>query len=461
MKRFCLCVAGLSFVFAVSAAGQAPAPANSARGCAVSALPQILQELDGQRMKQTVEKLVSFGTRHSLSDTESPTRGAGAARKWILEEMNRQAAESQGRMTAAFQTSKQKAARTGNAEVDMVNVVATIAGTNPQRVYVATGHYDSRNSTMSDTTGDAPGANDDASGVAVIMELARVLSRYPLNASLVFAALEGEEQGLLGARGLAQHAVAQKWDVEGMIDNDMVGNIEGQTGAMDNRTIRVFSANNSTSGDSDSRQFARYIREAVRRYLPQADAKLVYRLDRFGRGGDHRPFFEAGFPAVRFTELNESYIHQHQNVRVENGVQYGDLPQFVSADLMKLAAQMNAAALVSAACAPATPREVRFTGGNMTGNTTVTWAADNDPNVAGYEIVIRDTRADDWEKVIPAGMTRPYTLKSFSPDDVFVGVRAVGKDGTRSPVASPQEGTRLSAGQQLEPAPARSRGSNP
>ncbi len=458
MRRLCFFVAGFMFMLAVSAAGQAPAPAAAPGGCAVSALPQILQELDGQRMKQTVEKLVSFGTRHSLSDTESPTRGVGAARKWILEEMSRYAAESQGHMTAAFQTSKQRAARTSNAEVDMVNVVATVAGANPQRVYVATGHYDSRNSKSDDAAGDAPGANDDASGVAVIMELARVLSRYPLNSSLVFAALQGEEQGLLGARGLAQHAVAQKWDVEGMIDNDMVGNIEGQTGAIDNRTIRVFSANNSTSGDSSSRQFARYIREAVRRYLPQADAKLVYRLDRFGRGGDHRPFFESGFPAVRFTELNESYIHQHQNVRLENGIQYGDLPQFVSPELMKLAAQMNAAALVNAACAPATPREVRFVGGNMTGNTSVTWAADSDPNIAGYEIVIRDTRAEDWEKIIPVGTTRPYTLKSFSPDDVFVGMRAVGKDGTRSPVSSPQEGARLGASEQ---APARSRPANP
>jgi hypothetical protein len=251
--------------------------------------------------------------------------------------------------------------------------------------------------------------------------------------------LQGEEQGLLGARGLAQYAVAQKWDVEGMIDNDMVGSVEGQTGAMDNRTMRVFSANNRGSGDSTSRQWARYVRDGARRYLPEAEAMLVYRLDRFGRGGDHQAFFEAGFPAVRFTELNENYNRQHQNVRVENGIQYGDLAPFVSGELMKLAASMNAIALVSAACAPATPRDVRLSGGNTSGNTTVTWAADNDPGIAGYEILIRDTRADDWEKVIPAGVVRSYTIKNLSPDNVFIGVRAVGKDGTRSPANSPVE----------------------
>jgi len=435
-----VCLFAVVSLFTVALSGQTPAqaaPASpaSTSTCAVSALPQILQEIDGKRMMQTIEKLVSFGTRHSASDTTSPTRGAGAARKWILEEMNRYVEASNGRLTAAFQSSMQK---NRNQDMEMVNVVATLKGSEANRYYMTTGHYDTRNSGANDATGDAPGANDDASGVAVALELARVLSRYQFGGNLVFAALEGEEQGLLGAKGLSDYAKAQKWDLEGMINNDMVGNIEGQSGAIENRTLRIFSGNRG-SGDSSSRSWARYIRDGVRRYLPEANAMLVYRLDRFGRGGDHQPFFEAGFPAVRMVEVNENYNRQHQNPRVENGIEYGDLVKFVSVEYMRLAAQMNAIALVSAACAPATPAGVRVTNNQAPGNTTVSWAADNNPQIGGYEILIRDTRAEEWEKVVPAGPGRTYTLKSLTPDNIFIGVRAVGKDGTRSPVSTPSE----------------------
>ncbi len=399
----------------------------------------ITGQLDGARMKQTVEKLVSFGTRHTLSDTTSPTRGIGAARKWIFDEMTRIAAASGGRMTVAYQSSMQKSVRTKNEPVEMINVVATIRGTtDPDRIYIATGHYDSINSDNSNATLDAPGADDDASGVAVILELARVLSQHPLEATVMLAAVQGEEQGLLGSRGLAEEAVAKKWNVEGMITNDIVGGAVGGEGDVDNHTVRIFSANPKGAGEGSARHWARFVRDGARVWLPHVNARLIYRLDRFGRGGDHTPFFEKGFPAIRFSEANEDYKHEHQTVRVENGVQYGDLPQFVSPDYMRVVASVNAVALVTAACAPAAPRNVKASGA-VTNDTTLSWDMGTDADLAGYEIVVRETTSDDWEKVIPAGKVSRYTLKDFTIDNVFMGVRAIDRDGNRSPVRTPEE----------------------
>ncbi len=399
----------------------------------------ITGQLDGARMKQTVEKLVSFGTRHTLSDTASPTRGIGAARKWIFDEMTRIAAASNGRMTVAYQSSMQKSVRTKNEPAEMINVVATIRGTSdPDRIYIATGHYDSINSDVMNATLDAPGADDDASGVAVIMELARVLSQHPLEATVMLVAVQGEEQGLLGSRGLAEEAVAKKWNVEGMITNDIVGGATGGEGDIDNHTVRIFSANPKGAGEGSARHWARFVRDGARVWLPHVNARLIYRLDRFGRGGDHTPFFEKGFPAIRFSEANEDYKHEHQTVRVENGVQYGDLPQFVSPDYMRVVASVNAVALVTAACAPAAPRNVKASGA-VTNDTTLSWDLGTDADLAGYEIVVRETTSDDWEKVIPVGKVSRYTLKDFTIDNVFMGVRAIDRDGNRSPVRTPEE----------------------
>lgn len=399
----------------------------------------IVGQLDGARMKQTVEKLVSFGTRHTLSDTTSTTRGIGAARRWIFDEMTRVAATSSGRMTVAYQSSMQQGKRTGDKPVEMVNVVATIRGTtDPDRIYIATGHYDSINSDVMNATLDAPGADDDASGVAVIMELARVLSQHPLEATVMLVAVQGEEQGLLGSRGLAEEAVAKKWNVEGMITNDIVGGAVGGEGDVDNHTVRIFSANPKGAGEGSARHWARFVRDGARVWLPHVNARLIYRLDRFGRGGDHSPFFEKGFPGIRFSEANEDYKHEHQTVRVDNGVQYGDLPQFVSGDYMRVVASVNAVALVTAACAPAAPRTVKASGA-VTNDTTLSWDLGTDADLAGYEIVIRETTVDDWEKVIPVGKVSRYTLKNFTIDNVFMGVRAVDRDGNRSPVRTPEE----------------------
>jgi Zn-dependent M28 family amino/carboxypeptidase len=270
------------------------------------------------------------------------------------------------------------------------------------------------------------------------MEVARVLSQHPLDATVMLVAVQGEEQGLLGSRGLAEEAVAKKWNVEGMITNDIVGGTVGGEGDVDNRTIRIFSANPKGAGEGSARHWARFVRDGVRLYLPNVKPRLIYRLDRFGRGGDHVPFFEKGFPAIRFSEANEDYRHEHQTVRVENGVQYGDLPQFVSADYMRLVASVNAVALTTGACAPAAPKNVKASGA-VTNDTTLSWDLGTDADLAGYEIVIRETTVDDWERVIPVGNVAKYTFKDFTIDNVFMGVRTVDKDGNRSPVRTPEE----------------------
>jgi hypothetical protein len=342
-------------------------------------------------------------------------------------------------MTVTYQSSMQQGPRTKNTPVEMINIVATIRGTtDPDRIYIASGHYDSMNSDIMNSTLDAPGATDDASGVAVIMDVARVLSQHPLDATVMLVAVQGEEQGLLGSRGLAEEAVAKKWNVEGMITNDIVGGVTGGEGDIDNHTIRIFSANTKGAGDGTSRHWARFVRDGVRTYLPHVNARLIYRLDRFGRGGDHSSFFERGFPAIRFTQANEDYKREHQTVRVENGVQYGDLPEFVSGDYMRLVASVNTVALVTGACAPAAPKNVKA-GGAVTNDTTLSWDMGTDADLAGYEIVVRETTSDDWENVIPVGKVARYTLKDFTIDNVFMGVRAVDKDGKRSPVRTPEE----------------------
>lgn len=411
------------------------ATAATAQDCPAKHLDVIFAQIDAVRLKATVDKLAAFGTRHTLSDTTSPARGIGAARKWIFDELSRLAADSGGRMTVEYQSSMQQSKRTNDKPAEMINVVATIRGTSdPNRVYLATGHYDSMNSNMMDPAGDAPGADDDASGTAVVMELARVLSKTPADATIILAAVMGEEQGLLGSKGLVEWAVEKKLDVEGDITNDIVGGIAGSNGATDSQTLRIFSANDKPNSESSSRHWARFVRDGVRQWLPAVHPRLVYRLDRYARGGDHRPFFEKGFPAIRFTEANEDYHHEHQSPRLENGVQYGDLPQYVDGNYLKLVASVNAVALVTAACAPAAPKNVKTTVKAGLNDTILTWDAGTDVNLDHYEIVIRETTSDEWERVIPVGKVATHTLPNVTIDNYFMGVRAVDKDGNRSPV---------------------------
>jgi hypothetical protein len=411
------------------------ATAASAQDSAVKHLDEILAHVDAARLKAIDDKLASFGTRHSLSDTTSTTRGIGAARKWIFDEMSRWAAESGGHMTVEYQSSMQQAKRTNDKPAEMINVVATIRGTtDPNRVYVDTGHYDSMNSDIMNSTNDAPGADDDASGTAVVMELARVLSKTPANATIILAAVMGEEQGLLGSKGLAEWAVEKKLNVEGDITNDIVGGIAGTNGFTDNETLRIFSANEKPNSESTSRHWARFVRDGVRQWLPAVHPRLVYRLDRYARGGDHRSFFEKGFPAIRFTEANEDYHHEHQSPRVENGIQYGDLPQYVDGNYLALVTRVNAVALVTAACAPSAPTSVKAVVKAGLNDTILTWDLGKDASLDHYEIVIRETTSDEWERVLPVGKVATHTIPNVTIDNYFMGVRSVDKDGNRSPV---------------------------
>ncbi|MGQ0762413.1 MAG: M20/M25/M40 family metallo-hydrolase [Acidobacteriota bacterium] len=422
-------------------------------------IPKIVAEMNARRIEASIRKLVSFGTRNTLSEQNDPTRGIGAARDWLYAEFQKAAAESGGRMTVEKQSYEQpRAARIPQPTI-VTNVVATLKGTQPEsadRVYVVSGHYDSMCSSPADAKCDAPGANDDASGTAAVLEIARVMAKYKFDATIVFMAVAGEEQGLLGATYFAEQAKKNNVDIEAMFTNDIVGNTLGGNGVRDRRTLRVFSEgvpSNETpqeattrrsvggENDSQSRQLARFIKEVTDRYVPAMKVMMIYRRDRYGRGGDHQPFLERGYAAVRFTEPNEDYRHQHQNIRIENGVQYGDLPQFVDFDYVANVARVNAASLAMLASAPARPKNVTMTTG-LSNDTDLKWEANKEPDVAGYEVVWRDTTAATWTNSRPVGNVMTYTLKGMSKDNYFFGVRAVDRQGNRSPVTYPRPAAR-------------------
>ncbi|HEY9403254.1 MAG TPA: M20/M25/M40 family metallo-hydrolase, partial [Pyrinomonadaceae bacterium] len=356
---------------AVSTAGAARRDPDVAR---------ILAEIDPRNIERTVRKLVSFGTRNTLSAQDNPARGIGAARDWLKSEFDEIARGAGGRLSVELQSYTQEANPPPRGRIPqptvITNVIATLRGTEPAsaaRMYVVSGHYDSMCTSPTDAVCDAPGANDDASGVAAVVEMARVMSRRQFEATVVFMAVAGEEQGLLGATYYAEQAKRSNLNIEAMFTNDIVGNTLGGNGVRDRGGVRVFSegvpsnetpeeanVRRSTGGenDSSSRQLARFIKETAATYLPRFDVRLVYRRDRYQRGGDHIPFLERGFAAVRFTEPNEDYTHQHQNVRTENGVRYGDLPEFVDYGYIAQVARVNAAALATLARAPVRPKGV-------------------------------------------------------------------------------------------------------
>ncbi|MGZ5437089.1 MAG: M20/M25/M40 family metallo-hydrolase [Pyrinomonadaceae bacterium] len=422
-------------------------------------IPKIVAEMSARRIEASIRKLVSFGTRNTLSEQNDPNRGIGAARDWLYDEFQKAAAESGGRMTVEKQSYEQpRAARVPQPTV-VTNVVATLKGTQSEatsRVYVVSGHYDSMCSSPTDAKCDAPGANDDASGTAAVLEMARVMAKYKFDATIVFMAVAGEEQGLLGATYFAEQAKKNNMDIEAMFTNDIVGNTLGGNGVRDRRTLRVFSEgvpSNETQqeattrrsvggeNDSQSRQLARFIKEVTDRYVLAMKVMMIYRRDRYGRGGDHQPFLERGYAAVRFTEPNEDYRHQHQNIRIESGIQYGDLPQFVDFDYVANVARVNAASLAMLASAPARPKNVTMTTG-LSNDTDLKWEANTEPDVAGYEVVWRDTTAATWTNSRPVGNVMTYTLKGMSKDNYFFGVRAVDRQGNRSPVTYPRPAAR-------------------
>jgi hypothetical protein len=437
---------------------QATAPrarSNSQRNPVIS---RIVSEINARHIENTIRKLVSFGTRNTLSAQDNPVRGIGAARDWLYAEFQKIAETSGGRMTVEKQTFEQepgkfqRIART----TTLTNVVATLRGTQPaseNRLYVVSGHYDSMCTSPTDAECDAPGANDDASGTAAVLEMARVMAKYKFDATIIFMAVAGEEQGLVGSTYFAEQAKQKKLDIEAMFTNDIIGSSLGGNGVHDPHTVRVFSEGVPSSetpeeanvrrgvggeNDSASRQLARFIKETGERYVPSMRVMMVYRRDRYLRGGDHMPFVERGYAAVRFTEPNENYNHQHQNVRVENGIQYGDLPEFDDFNYIADVARVNAANLAALALAPARPKNAGIITARLTNDTDLKWDANKEPDLAGYEIVWRDTTSPIWTNSQPVGNVTSYTMKGMSKDNYFFGVRAIDKEGNRSPVSYPR-----------------------
>ena len=417
----------------------------------------IVSEISPARIEHTIHRLVAFGTRNTLSDTVSDTRGIGAARRWIKGRLDDCARESGGRLQVAFDPHHVESGPRIPRPTDIVNVVATLPGDQPEsrdRIYVVSGHYDSIVSDPTNAEKDAPGADDDGSGTAVSMELACVMARHHFDATLVFMTVAGEEQGLYGSTGFAEDARKKGLDIEGMITNDIVGSSTGPDGRVDQGRVRLFAqgvpaekslpddvlAALRTGGENDlpTRQLARAIARAASIYVPGLRVQTIWRLDRYLRGGDHFPFLKNGYPAVRFTEPVEDFHHQHQDVRVENGVQYGDLPQFVDFGYVAQVARVNAAALASLALAPAAPREVQIEALRLENDTTLRWAANREPDVAGYRIVWRDTTAPDWQHARDVGDVTRFTLAGVAKDNYVFGVEAYDRDGNVSPATYPR-----------------------
>ncbi|KAF4598597.1 hypothetical protein EYR38_007003 [Pleurotus pulmonarius] len=417
-------------------------------------LRQILRSVDPKRIESIIQKLVSFGTRHTLSNQTDPVRGIGAARDWIASEMRSFARASNGRMSVTVPSYVQVPANRIPVNTVISDVVATLRGsTEPNRVYVISGHYDSRRTDVMDFVNDSPGANDDASGVATVMELARVMASHRPAATIVFAAVAGEEQGLFGSNFLAQTLVDSGVEVQGMLNNDIVGSSTADDGTRDPFVIRMFaqgvpssetpaqvSTRLSIGGENDSpaRQLGRFVHEVATNDATEMSIQMIYRQDRFLRSGDHVPFLQRGIAAVRFTEPHENFNHQHQDVRVENGTQFGDLIEFVDFDFIARVARVNGAGLWSLANAPGTPKNVTINTSALTNNSTLTWVLD-DRATGGYEVVYRNPHEPFWTHVVPVGRSNTASLK-LSKDNVNWGVRAVGSNGYKSPATFPFPG---------------------
>ena len=417
-------------------------------------IQRMLAEINARNIETTIRKLVSFGTRNTLSEQNNPTRGIGAARDYLFAEFQRISNDCGNCLTVEKQTFLQPKANRIPEPTNLTNVIATLRGTtNPERVYVVSGHYDSMCSSPTDGKCDAPGANDDASGTAAVVEMARVMSKRKFEATIVFMAVAGEEQGLLGAAYFAEQAKQKGMNIEAMFTNDIVGGVTSYKNSPERQTVRVFAegvpsneseqeaaTRRSVGGENDSpaRQLGRFIKEIAEVYSPRFRVNVIYRRDRYGRGGDHIPFLERGFAAVRFTEPNEDYTHQHQNVRVENGKQYGDLPEFVDFGYVANVTRINAASLASLALAPAKPKNVGIVTGRLTNDTDLKWDANTDADLAGYEIVWRETNQPFWTNSKFVGNATATTMKEMSKDNYFFGVRAVDAAGNKSPVVFPK-----------------------
>jgi Zn-dependent M28 family amino/carboxypeptidase len=425
------------------------APARSQPLAKQPLLKALAAEVSAERLHATDARLVAFGTRHTLSDTQSDTRGIGAARRWVASQFDALSSSCSGCLQIETPSRTFTGARLPQPAA-IVDVLAVQRGTtDPDRVVIISAHIDSRASDVMDGKTDAPGANDDGSGVSAVLEAARLLSTHKFPATIVYAVLSGEEQGLFGGTVLADHALAQGWRVEADLNNDIIGNIHGQSGVVDNRHVRVFSegsrmtesaaqaaARHDAGGeeDSPSRNLARFVQTLADQYLRGLRVKMIYRPDRFGRGGDQRELLVQGFPAVRITEAAENYTRQHQTVRVENGVRYGDVLDGVDFPYLAKVTRLNVVALAALASAPEPPRDLAASGA-VTPNTTLRWTPSS--GAAAYRIWWRDTTEPQWRYSRPAGPVTEATLDGVNIDDWFFGVSAIGPDGFESPVVFP------------------------
>lgn len=405
-------------------------------------IKKMITEIKAENLEATVRKLVSFGTRHTLSDTKSKTKGIGAAQQWVKSEFDKYALESNGRLTAEIDYFSVKAdGKRINKDSQLGNVMATLKGSDPNdnRVLIISGHLDSRVSDVMNIKSDAPGANDDASGVAAVMELAKVMSKRSFSATIIFVAVVGEEQGLIGARYLAEKAKESNWNIIAMLNNDMIGNsLSSGTNLRDNTQIRVFSETipfletedeakmrkaTSRDNDSPSRLLARYIKTVTEQYVDQLTVKLVYRNDRFLRGGDHTPFSQNGFTAVRFCEMNENFDHQHQDLRTENGIKYGDLVEFMDFEYLRKNTCSNLATLANLAWSPKAPANVGIEVKNLSNSSTFSWNAPEGKPPYGYQILMRETSSSYWEKTFFVKDTKAEI--PYSKDNYFFAIQTV------------------------------------
>ncbi len=412
-------------------------------------IEQMVKEVSSDSLQAYVTKMVSFGTRNTLSSQVDSKRGIGAARNWVLSKFRQFAKQSNGRLTAFIDTvTLQPDKRRIDTPTLLGNVVATLKGADPNdnRMFIISGHLDNMRGSPTDGIGDAPGANDDASGCATVIECARIMSKHSFPATIIFVTVSGEEQGLLGANFMATKAKKENWNIEAVLNNDIMGsNNSNETNIIDNTRIRVFSEGLPAfeteksaksirqlglENDGKARQLARYTKEIGERYVENLEVVMVYRNDRFLRGGDHTPFVDNGFAAVRFTEMNENYLHQHQDVRKENGIKYGDLAEFMDFEYLRKNVAMNLSTLTNLAKAPSMPEEAKLDVKKLTNYTYLSWKVPKSGMTKGYYVLVRETTSPFWQKKIYTTMTE-FRLP-YSKDNYFFAVQSVNETGNES-----------------------------
>ncbi|KUY20358.1 peptidase M28 [Elizabethkingia miricola] len=413
-----------------------------------------VSQVSTDSLKSHINKLVSFGTRHTMSSVTDPKRGIGAARTWVLRKFKDYAKNTDGRMEAFLQNQIiQPDGKRIDKPTDLGNPVAILRGTDPndKRIFMISGHLDSRVSDVMNSKDNAPGANDDGSGTAAVIESARILSKSKFPATIIFVAFSGEEQGLLGSKMMAEKVKNENWQLEALLNNDMISNnLTSETNLINAHQLRVFSEglpqyeldkkaqkirSLGLENDGDARQLARYIKETGERYVDNLQVKLIYRNDRFLRGGDHSPFVERGYSAVRLTEYNENFDHQHQDIRKENGKQYGDLPEFIDFDYFKKNVGVNVSVLANLAKSPSKPENVKMEVKELTNYTSLSWEKPKSGEVTGYYVLMRETDSPVWQKKF---FTKETFIKlPYSKDNCFFAVQAVNSTGNESLIVIP------------------------